>query len=443
MTASSLRSNARRLLRQPGCRSDARRRWRLLHLDRRGGPRSSLAARNGAVARTLLRRRPAWRDAPQPGEKCSLDRGAVERISAEANVPEDQLNCSSSAPNESSSQHASSAGPRPRSMKRSTSAGTRCSSPPISKPRTFWAATDCREFALKTLDRILAEAWDPAKGFLASRRRPCARRFARRSGFRFAALLDAYETTLDLRYFQIAEHAMRLAVERFGDPDGGGFFDRAKDAAPMGGLDVRRKPMQDSPTPGCKFRRRDRSRSSLRSHRRKALSRLGGENARSVRRPGPAIRTIRGNVRARRAAARAPSVAGCGHRRRERSASPAELEKAAHEIYRFGKAVLRVTPEQIASGSLPPALRETLPHLDAAKPQALVCIETTCHPPISDRSKLTSLARRNRRPYRGRATMICQTVSFRKVTPNLDAKQRTMRVSRTTRSNRLYLGGSL
>ena len=44
---------------------------------------------------------------------------------------------------------------------------------------------------------------------------------------------------------------MRLAVVRFGDPDGGGFFDRAKDAAPMGGLDVRRKPMQDSPTPGA------------------------------------------------------------------------------------------------------------------------------------------------------------------------------------------------
>jgi uncharacterized protein YyaL (SSP411 family) len=67
------------------------------------------------------------------------------------------------------------------------------------------------------------------------------------------------------------------------------------------------------------------------------------------------------------------------------------LEKAANEIYRFGKAVLRITPERIASGGLAPALRETLPHVDATKPQALVCIETTCHPPISDRSKLTSL----------------------------------------------------
>ena len=31
---------------------------------------------------------------------------------------------------------------------------------------------------------------------------------------------------------------------------GGGFFDRASDAPPIGGLDVRRKPLQDSPTPG-------------------------------------------------------------------------------------------------------------------------------------------------------------------------------------------------
>jgi hypothetical protein len=69
----------------------------------------------------------------------------------------------------------------------------------------------------------------------------------------------------------------------------------------------------------------------------------------------------------------------------------AELERAANEIYRFGKAVLRVTPEALAAASLAPALRETLPHLDAAKAQALVCVETTCHPPVSDPAKLEAL----------------------------------------------------
>src|ERR1019366_7179610 len=35
------------------------------------------------------------------------------------------------------------------------------------------------------------------------------------------------------------------------DAEDGGFFDRASGAAPMGGLEVRRKPLQDSPTPGA------------------------------------------------------------------------------------------------------------------------------------------------------------------------------------------------
>jgi uncharacterized protein YyaL (SSP411 family) len=70
-----------------------------------------------------------------------------------------------------------------------------------------------------------------------------------------------------------------------------------------------------------------------------------------------------------------------------------QLEETANEVYRFGKAVLRVTPEILTSGgaALPPALRETLPHLDPRKPQALVCVETTCHPPTSDPARLRAL----------------------------------------------------
>src|SRR3989475_8369832 len=44
---------------------------------------------------------------------------------------------------------------------------------------------------------------------------------------------------------------MDLAIARYGDAERGGFFDRSSDAPPMGGLDVRRKPFQDSPTPGA------------------------------------------------------------------------------------------------------------------------------------------------------------------------------------------------
>ena len=69
--------------------------------------------------------------------------------------------------------------------------------------------------------------------------------------FSVLALLDAYEATLDPRYFAAAQKTMDLAMARYGDAEGGGFFDRPSDAAPMGGLDVRRKPFQDSPTPGA------------------------------------------------------------------------------------------------------------------------------------------------------------------------------------------------
>ncbi len=70
------------------------------------------------------------------------------------------------------------------------------------------------------------------------------------------------------------------------------------------------------------------------------------------------------------------------------------LEQAANSVYRFGKAVLRVTPERIAAGDgLAPALAETLPHLRADVAQALVCVGTTCRPPVSDPAALIALLR--------------------------------------------------
>jgi uncharacterized protein len=249
---------------------------------------------------------------------------------------------------------------------------------------------DCRDFALKTLDRILVEAWDPSKGFLHRIGGPALEGSLDDQVFASAALLDAYESTLDLRYFQVAEQAMRLAVVRFGDPDGGGFFDRSKDAAPMGGLDVRRKPMQDSPTPGAN------SVAVIVLDRLYALTgeRLYRDWAEKT------LEAFVGLVPQYGLFAATYGLAALLHTRHPiqvvitgatEDPEAAALEKAANEIYRFGKSVLRVTPEHIASGSLAPALRETLPHLDATKPQALVCIETSCHPPITDRSKLTSL----------------------------------------------------
>jgi hypothetical protein len=246
---------------------------------------------------------------------------------------------------------------------------------------------DCREFALKTLERILAEAWDDAKGFRHRVGGPRLEGSLDDQIFAAAALLDAYEATLDRRYFDIAERAVRLAVERYGDPDGDGFFDRAKDAAPMGGLDVRRKPLQDSPTPGAN------------SVAVVVLDRLYAFTGEELYREWAekTLEAFVGLVPQYGLFAATYGLAALLHARHPlqvvvlgKAGDPqaAALEKAANEIYRFGKAILRVTTETLTTASLAPALRETLPHLDAAKPQALVCVETTCHPPVSDPAKL-------------------------------------------------------
>jgi uncharacterized protein len=249
---------------------------------------------------------------------------------------------------------------------------------------------DCREFALKTLDRLIVEAWDESKGFLHRVGGPRLEGMLDDQIFAAAALLDAYESTLEQKYFEKAERTMRLAVERFGDPDGGGFFDRAKDAPPMGGLEVRRKPLQDSPTPGTN------------SVAVIVLDRLYSFTGEKLYRDWAekTLEAFVGLIPQYGLFAATYGLAALLHSRHPiqvvvlgaaEDPNAAALEKAANEVYRFGKAVLRVTPERLASASLAPALSETLPHLDAAKPQALVCIETTCHPPVTNPEKLKAL----------------------------------------------------
>ncbi len=106
-----------------------------------------------------------------------------------------------------------------------------------------------KEFALKTMDRILLEAWTESQGFGHRIGGPALRGTLDDQVFGVIALLDAYEATSDDKYLHAAQRTMDLTIEKYGDAANGGFFDRASDAPPMGGLEVRRKPFQDSPTP--------------------------------------------------------------------------------------------------------------------------------------------------------------------------------------------------
>ena len=249
---------------------------------------------------------------------------------------------------------------------------------------------DCREFALKTLDRLLAEAWDPARGFAHRVGRPRLDGSLDDQVYAAAALLDAFEATLDRRRFDAAVRAMDLAIDLYGDAEDGAFFDRSRLAAPMGGLEVRRKPFQDSPTPSgnscaatvltrlyaytSEQRYRDRAMSTLETFAGVApqygLFASSFALALGVYLAAPAQVVVLGPAGDARAA---------------------QLEQAALAVFRFAKAVLRVTPEHLAAGVLPPALAATLPHLSAETPLALVCAGGVCQPPTADPNELKKL----------------------------------------------------
>jgi uncharacterized protein YyaL (SSP411 family) len=250
-------------------------------------------------------------------------------------------------------------------------------------------AERCRRFALKTLERMLKEAWNESRGFAHRVGGPALDGSLDDQIFGVLALLDAYETTLDPRYFEAAKKTMDLAIARYGDPDGGGFFDRPKDAAPMGGLDVRRKPFQDSPTPGTN------SVAAI------ALIRLQSFSGEEVYRIA-AQKTLEAfaGIAPRYglfAATYGLAATLFAHHPLQIVITGAaddwvaqSLELAAHRVFRFGKAVLWVTPGTKLA-ALAGALKETLPHLPADKPLAIVCAGQTCLPPATDAAQLTVL----------------------------------------------------
>jgi uncharacterized protein len=249
----------------------------------------------------------------------------------------------------------------------------------------------CRAFALKTLDRMLSEAWSDARGF--AHRMGGARLDGSLDDQIFAgiALLDAYEATLDPKYFNAARRAADFAIAEYFDAEGGGFFDRASGAPPMGGLELRRKPLQDSPTPGANSSAvilLDRLHGYTGDARYRACAEETLEAFAGIA-PRFGIHAASYGLAAL-LHARGPSevvITGAND-----DPQAAALERAANSVYRFGKAVLRVTPERIASpDALAPALAETLPHLRADVAQALVCVGTSCRPPVTDPAALVAL----------------------------------------------------
>ena len=279
---------------------------------------------------------------------------------------------------------------------------------------------DARRFALRSLDRVLAEAWrakgkpragdaalSAVEGSSAATRGLLLHVVAYSDpkaehrevagmlddyAFTALACLDAYEATADLSYFKFARDIADAMITRFFDPTSGGFFDSepASDGQSLGVLATRRKPLQDSPTPAGNpmaaialarlhhytgnVGYRDQAEQTLETFA--GVAEQFGIFAATY---GIAVLHFLENP------AQIVVIAG------EDASAADELYAAAIGPLAFAKATLCLPPNQAVPQNLPPVLAETipnLPQLNSGKSFAVICSGFTCQPPVFTREEL-------------------------------------------------------
>src|SRR5580658_3845761 len=272
---------------------------------------------------------------------------------------------------------------------------------------------DARGFALRSLDRVLAEAWKPSADAGEGARStllhvvaysdPKAEHRAVRGllddyAATALACLDAYEATADLSYFKFARAIGDAMIARFFDAVSGGFFDAepAADGKSLGVLATRRKPLQDSPTPAGNPMAaiallrlhhytgddayRDKAEQTLETFA--GAAEQFGIFAATY---GIAVLHLLENP--------VQVVVIADQQQSETAKSLAAIATAA---FAFNKSVLRLTANQAVAGNLPPSLAATIPNLPQLKlPQlsagesfAVLCSGFACQPPVRDPAEL-------------------------------------------------------
>ena len=262
-----------------------------------------------------------------------------------------------------------------------------------------------RQFALRSLDRILAEAWQPEQGLqhVIAYSDPNAERRAVSGllddyAFTANACLDAYESTADVSYFNFAQRITDKMADLMFDPVSGGFFDTPHpgdgDKKPMGVLGTRRKPFQDSPTPAGNSAAaiallRLHSYSNQPGYRDKAeqtlevLAGLAGKFG---------IFAATYGIAAVYFSQPHTQVVIIGD-----DGLADQLYAIATGFFAIGQSILKLPTNQAVAPNLPPALAETIPHVvgdTQGKSAAVLCSGFSCQPPIFDPEHLRqSLAR--------------------------------------------------
>ncbi|MGP8251854.1 MAG: thioredoxin domain-containing protein [Terracidiphilus sp.] len=256
-----------------------------------------------------------------------------------------------------------------------------------------------REFALRTLNRLLAEAWngveslrhviaypdgvassEPAPGTLDD------------YAFTILACIDAWLASGEMRYYSSAVTLADAMIAGFYDSTAGAFYDSPAPATgtPLGALSARRKPLQDTPTPagnptaasallrleplsGC-AKYREIAEDTLEcfagivEHFGLYAGSYGLALARLLLDPVQIV------------------IVGSGFR-------ASEFEVVAHAGYAPNKTVMRIDSTRLIPGGIPEGLAETLllvPPPAGADAWALVCKGRTCLPPIADPQALAA-----------------------------------------------------
>jgi hypothetical protein len=262
---------------------------------------------------------------------------------------------------------------------------------------------DARQFALRSLDRILAEAWNEERGMshvIAYSDTNAEKRFVRGmlDDYAFAAIacLDAYDVTGAISYFNFARRIADEMIKRFADTESGGFFDTEaslEEKLRIGALSARRKPFQDSPTPagnpGAAI----------------ALLRLHAytNEARYHEVAEATLKVFAGAAEQFGIYAGTYGIAATWLSRAHTQVvvvgedeKADALLKAAIAPFAVNKSVVHLTDSEAVAQNLPPVLAETIPNLAGLKERrsvAIVCTNFSCQPPTSDPEELSSLLR--------------------------------------------------
>jgi uncharacterized protein len=255
---------------------------------------------------------------------------------------------------------------------------------------------DARRFALRSLDRVLAEAWKAEHRLLhvvaysdpkAEHREVAG--MLEDYAFTTLACLDAYEATTDLSYFKFARLIGDAMIARFYDSTSGGFFDSkpASESVRLGVLAMPRKPLQDSPTPAGNPMAaiallrlhhytddpsyRDKAEQTL-----EAFAGVAEQFGIFAATYGIAI------VHWLESPVQVVVVAG------DHDPDTADaLQAAAIAPFAFRKTTLRLSSSQAVAENLPPVLASTIPNLPPlrlGKSFAVLCSGTSCQPPVAD-----------------------------------------------------------